>query len=103
MPLFVRSTSPPFIWHSKCRAKEIIRTAHKTGISTPIDNTPAMALGSSGVKVIDMAVAYSAIANGGYAYPGLIRLPKFYTKDGYPVYTRISEEEPQRILDSGRG
>ena len=80
--------------------KEIIRTAHKTGISTPIDNTPAMALGSSGVKVIDMAVAYSAIANGGYAtWP--YSITEIYTKDGYPVYTRISEEEPQRILDSG--
>ena len=83
----------------KISRSDIIDTAHKMGISTPINDTPAMVLGASGVKVLDMAVAYAAIANGGYAvWP--YSITEIYTKDGYPLYTRINEEDDrQRILD----
>lgn len=69
------------------------------GISTPIDDTPAMVLGSSAVKVLDMAVAYTAVANGGYAaWP--YSITEIYTREGYPLYTRLyDEDERQRILD----
>lgn len=77
---------------------EIIRTAKKMGITTPIQNTPSLALGSFEVKVIDMAVAYSAIANGGYAtWPYAIK--EIYSRDGYQLYMRESDNE-NRILDS---
>ena len=78
---------------------DIIRLAHKMGITTPIDNTPAMVLGSSGVKVLDMAISYLSIANGGYAaWP--YSITEIYTRDGYPLYTRINDEEGRsRILD----
>ena len=77
--------------------KKIINLAHKMGISTPIENSAAMTLGSSEVKVIDMAVAYSTIANGGFAnWP--YSITEVYTKDGYRIYQRINDEK-NRIID----
>lgn len=77
--------------------KDIIKTAKKMGISTAIENTPSLALGAFEVKVIDMAAAYSAIANGGYAtWPHAIK--EIYTKDGYQLYQRATDTET-RILD----
>lgn len=79
--------------------KDIIRTAKKMGISTPVENTPSLALGAFEVKVIDMATAYSAIANGGYAtWPHAIK--EIYTRDGYQLYQREADTE-NRILDAG--
>ena len=79
--------------------KDIIRTAKKMGISTPVENTPYLALGTFEVKVIDMATAYSAIANGGYAtWPHAIK--EIYTRDGYQLYQREADTE-NRILDAG--
>lgn len=78
--------------------KDIIRTAKKMGITTPIENTPSLALGTFEVKVIDMATAYSAIANGGYAtWPHAIK--EIYTRDGYQLYQREADTET-RILDA---
>ncbi len=79
--------------------KDIIRTAKKMGISTPVENTPSLALGTFEVKVIDMATAYSAIANGGYAtWPHAIK--EIYTRDGYQLYQREADTE-NLILDAG--
>lgn len=79
--------------------KDIIHTAKKMGISTPVENTPSLALGTFEVKVIDMATAYSAIANGGYAtWPHAIK--EIYTRDGYQLYQREADTE-NRILDAG--
>jgi len=44
---------------------ETIRMAERLGISTPIAHDPTIALGSSAVKLIDMATAYGVFANGG--------------------------------------
>lgn len=78
------------------RAK-IIRNAKRMGLSTAIENTPSLALGTFEVKVLDMAVAYSAIANGGYAtWPYTIK--EIFTRDGYQLYQR-EFGSPVRILD----
>ena len=75
----------------------VIKYARRMGITTPIDNNPSMALGTSEVKIIDMAVAYASIANGGYAvWPYAIE--EVYTKDGYQLYMR-TPDEPNRILE----
>ena len=44
----------------------VIQTAKEMGITTPLANDMTIALGSHGVKLYDMAVAYGAFANGGY-------------------------------------
>lgn len=77
--------------------KDIIRTAKKMGISTPIENSPSLALGTFEVRVLDMATAYSSIANGGYAtWPHAIK--EIYTRDGYQLYQREADMQ-NRILD----
>jgi penicillin-binding protein 1A len=43
----------------------VIRTAHDLGISSPIDNVPASALGAAEVRPIELAQAYAPLANGG--------------------------------------
>lgn len=74
----------------------IINNAKKMGITTPMENDLSLALGSSGVKVIDMAAAYTTIANGGYAvWPYAVE--EIYSNDGFQLYQR-SESEPTRIF-----
>jgi penicillin-binding protein 1A len=43
----------------------VARMAHRFGITTPIDQRPAMVLGASDVILIEMTAAYAAIANEG--------------------------------------
>ncbi|HCU58398.1 MAG TPA: penicillin-binding protein [Alphaproteobacteria bacterium] len=76
---------------------DIIKNAKKMGITTPLKKIPSLALGSSEVKVIDMAAAYLTIANGGYAaWPYTIS--EIYSKDGNQLYERTLDE-PIRVLD----
>lgn len=78
---------------------KIIRNARKMGITTPIQNTPSLALGTFEVKVIDMAAAYSVIANGGFStWPHAIK--EIYSKDGYQLYQRGGDDK-MRIIDGG--
>ncbi|MBR2068997.1 MAG: penicillin-binding protein [Candidatus Gastranaerophilales bacterium] len=44
----------------------VIQTAREMGISTPLSSDMTIALGSNGVKLYDMVVAYGAFANGGF-------------------------------------
>jgi penicillin-binding protein 2D len=46
-------------------AETLLEAAKKFGISTTMKKVPSLALGSSGVRVIEMANAYSLFANGG--------------------------------------
>lgn len=76
---------------------DIIQNAKRMGITTPIKSSPAMALGTFEVKVIDMATAYSTIANGGYiTWPHTIK--EIYSKDGYQLYQRGIADKIQ-VLD----
>jgi len=76
---------------------DIIKNAKKMGITTPLKKIPSLALGSSEVKVIDMATAYLTIANGGYAaWPYAIS--EIYSKDGEQLYER-THDEAIRVLD----
>lgn len=81
----------------KLNLKDVIRNAHRMGITTPMSNTPALVLGASAVKVIDMATAYASLANGGFAvFPHAIT--EIYSKDGFQLYQR-EVSEPERILE----
>lgn len=50
----------------KVGANTVISTARDMGISTPLQNDLTIALGSNGVKLYDMVIAYGAFANGGF-------------------------------------
>lgn len=64
---------------------KVISVAKNLGITTPIHKIPSMVLGTSEVKVIDMAAAYATIANNGdLVTPYAIK--EVYTKEGYQIY-----------------
>ncbi len=44
----------------------VINLAHAMGITTPLQHDMTIALGSNGVKLFDMVVAYGSFANGGF-------------------------------------
>lgn len=81
----------------KLDMNKIIKNAKRMGITTDLKKIPALSLGVSEVKVIDMATAYLSIANGGFAaWPYTIR--EIYTKDGRQLYERLSNDA-YRILN----
>ncbi|SHP68799.1 transglycosylase [Mycobacteroides abscessus subsp. abscessus] len=73
----------------------LVKTAKQFGITTPMENVPSLALGTSGVKVIDMANAYSLFANGGKKVkPVLIKRVEDHR--GEVIYEY--EKENERVL-----
>lgn len=50
---------------NKLGPETLVQTAKKMGISTPLDPTPSLALGSSDVSLYDMVGAYGTFVNGG--------------------------------------
>jgi len=77
----------------------LVDYAKKFGISTELEKVPSLALGTSGVRVIDMVNAYSHFANGGYSVE-----PVFITKvenaQGDVIFEHEGKEE--RILDKDK-
>src|SRR5207237_9198658 len=45
--------------------KNVVRTAHRLGISSKLEANPSIALGTSEVSVIELVGAYAPFANGG--------------------------------------
>jgi penicillin-binding protein 1A len=69
--------------------------ARRFGISTPISTFPAMVLGSSEVRLIDMTRAFASVANKGVAVtPYAIR--RVVTADGRQLYQHDTGED--RVL-----
>lgn len=78
--------------------KDIAANAHKMGITTNLTLTPSMVLGTNGVRVIDMAAAYTTLANGGYqVVPHAIN--EVATHDGRQIYVRQADKA-NRILEA---
>ena len=78
--------------------EEIISTALKLGITTTVKDEPSIVLGASEVRVLDMAAAYAATANDGYAvFPYAIE--KITDTDGYELYAH-QEAEKVRVLSA---
>ena len=48
------------------RPSTVVEYARKLGITTPLDATPALCLGTSDVSVYEMIAAYCTFVNGGY-------------------------------------
>jgi len=46
-----------------------VETAHKMGITSPLDAVPSITLGTSGVTPLEMADAYATFASGGIHHP----------------------------------
>lgn len=74
--------------------KDIAKNAREAGITTKIDTSPSMVLGTNAVKVIDLAGAYATFANGGKSVvPYAIN--EISTIDGHQLYLRPEFKQKQ--------
>ncbi|MGX6445478.1 transglycosylase domain-containing protein [Neobacillus sp. K501] len=77
----------------------LMDTAKKFGLSTEMAKVPSLALGTSGVRVIEMANAYSLFANGGKeVHPVLITRVEDYNGD--VIFEH--KNEPEKVLDPAK-
>lgn len=83
----------------KLSYKKIIKTAHSMGITTPIKETPAIALGSAETNVIDMASSYATIANEGY-YIKPYGISKIESRNKRKIYKHSSSKGKKVLKDT---
>lgn len=73
--------------------KNIAKTAHDMGIKSPLDEQPALALGSSDVNLLEMVNAYCTVANDGKHIDPIL-VTRIVDRDGKEVYnSRIEEKQ----------
>jgi penicillin-binding protein 1A len=46
--------------------ENVIRTARDLGVASPLNNNPSLALGTSGITLLELTSAYAAVAAGAY-------------------------------------
>ncbi|WML58376.1 PBP1A family penicillin-binding protein [Neobacillus sp. PS2-9] len=77
----------------------LIKAAKRFGLSTKMAEVPSLALGTSGVRVIEMANAYSLFANGGKRVN-----PTFITRvedyNGNVIFEK--ENQSEKVLDPAK-
>jgi len=79
--------------------KNVIAAARRLGVTADLTPGPSLALGSSGVSLLEMTSAYGAFANGGFgiwAY-GIEEI----TDDRGAVLYRRQGSGPGRVMDAG--
>jgi penicillin-binding protein 1A len=76
--------------------KNVVRTAHRLGISSKLDANASIALGTSEVSVVELVGAYAAFANGGLGVSPHV-VTKIRTVDGKVLYTRSADQLGQVI------
>ncbi len=64
---FARSSNAATVRLSESVGRaNVLRAARELGISTPLPNSPSVALGTAGVSLMELTAAYAAIAGGRY-------------------------------------
>jgi penicillin-binding protein 1A len=76
--------------------KNVVRTAHRLGISSKLEPNASIALGTSEVSVLELVGAYAPFANGGLAVTPHV-VTKIKTLEGKVLYMRQPEEINQVI------
>jgi penicillin-binding protein 1A len=76
--------------------KNVVRTAHRLGISSKLDANASIALGTSEVSVVELVGAYAPFANGGLGVsPHVVN--KIRTAEGKVLYARQPDQLGQVI------
>jgi penicillin-binding protein 1A len=76
--------------------KNVVRTAHRLGISSKLDANASIALGTSEVSVVELVGAYTPFANGGLGVsPHVVN--KIRTAEGKVLYARQPDQLGQVI------
>jgi penicillin-binding protein 1A len=80
--------------------EEVVRTAHRMGIRSPLEPNASIALGTSEVTPLELTAAFVPFSNGGYGVlPYVIRRIK--TADGQLLYERQGDG-PGQVVDEAR-
>jgi 1A family penicillin-binding protein len=74
----------------------LVNTARQFGLTTPMQKVPSLALGTSGVRLLDMVHAYSLLANGGVDN-GPVFITKVEDYQGHVLYEY--KPEKKRVLN----
>jgi penicillin-binding protein 1A len=76
--------------------KNVVRTAHRLGISSKLEANASIALGTSEVSLTELVGAYAPFANGGLGVsPHVVN--KIRTSDGKVIYMRPTDQLGQVI------
>ena len=76
--------------------KNVVRTAHRLGISSKLDANASIALGTSEVSLTELVGAYVPFANGGQGVAPHV-VTKIRTAEGKVLYTRAPDQLGQVI------
>ncbi|MGH6709676.1 MAG: PBP1A family penicillin-binding protein [Bradyrhizobium sp.] len=76
--------------------KNVVRTAHRLGISSKLDANASIALGTSEVSVIELVGAYAPFSNGGLGVSPHV-VTKIRTNEGKVLYARQPDQLSQVI------
>jgi penicillin-binding protein 1A len=71
---------------------QIVKTAHDMGIKSKLDPTPALALGSSDVTLLELVNAYCTPVNGGMAHEPVL-VSRILDRDGNEIYNAKTEDK----------
>lgn len=88
----------------------IAATAHAMGIQSRLDNTPALALGSSDVNLLELVNSYSTVVNDGKMHEPIL-VTRILDRNGNEIYVAPTEQQQaipyksaflmQQLLQSG--
>jgi penicillin-binding protein 1A len=76
--------------------KNVVRTAHRLGVSSKLEANASIALGTSEVSMIELVGAYAPFANGGLGVSPHV-VTKIRTVDGKVLYQRSADQLGQVI------
>jgi penicillin-binding protein 1A len=77
--------------------KNVVRTAHRLGISSKLEPNASIALGTSEVSMIELVGAYAPFANGGFAASPHV-VTRIKTLDGKLLYAR-QPDQPSEVIE----
>jgi penicillin-binding protein 1A len=88
--------------------RRVARLARRMGVTSPLDEVPSLALGTSEVSLLEMTAAYATLASGG-VYREPVAVARIEDRNGRTVYeapTRgrraLPEETALRVVDMMR-
>ena len=72
--------------------KNIVNTAYAMGIKSPLTPTPALALGSSDINLLELVNSYATAINDGKAHEAIL-VKRILDRDGNEIYTAPTEQK----------
>jgi penicillin-binding protein 1A len=78
--------------------KNVVRTAHRLGISSKLEANPSISLGTSEVSVTELVGAYAAFANGGQSVSPHV-VTKIRTMEGNKLLYARQPEQVNQVIE----